>query len=868
MYNGGLYTPQPKSVGILRSPHTPGTGSSVRFGMRTYEDGEESLLTASVSSRAEDEDVRSHDMSISGDSMEMSFTESFLRREVDGALAGLDQSSSSSWKQPTTRPLTPIRSSSGAEAPETIKPLKSMIQDADDTSPWSSPSSPREGTSTSPLSSPTVRPSLRRAPTPDDNVEHRRRSLEDDTKPESGKNGIETLAHNSDQDPAQEPEKASAPSPERTGTVSESQADSAEGTEMATEEQQADPRNDNDVVMAQAPREATVDQVPHDTLVQPEEPLDAAAPSSDPDPALVTHHEPLETVGSASTSSDALAPASTHESESSLTAQHTPTRPDASFASSSYSWATPRTESSARSASSPHTSAHWPGMYEFSYLTDKEELDDLDTGPLVPFAAQELSTKLFAIDSLADVDARELLDMVAALDRTHTERTIFLQHRLARSYRQCQILREQLRDANDYIHVFEGHVREFVRCKASWDEDDETKRATLQALTEQLESRLALLHTSTTTRWPEAITAPEPELTSKSTSAPAPTTSMDQQRQSTELDMERAELQKERAALEEERVNLQLQQAQLHDDWRKLDVGRRDLEVRRAEPSINVHEQVQQAIESTRQACMRDAEVRILVVRQEAADAMRELQARLTDAETQPSEAELLHAELENAKERTASMERHAGELKAQLHAQAKQIRAQEAWEAERLALEDVRAKAEMREKAARAELRQCEKARDETEAALKADISAWQQRVRTLERDVAHRELDNVQLQKQRDSMKQELQTFTLALAAKDQELSMLKRGTQGSAYWDLITQRTRSERRPLQNTTNRVRSTQETVDKAQKMLHSTATFTDKWPRVPTISPRADEEPSRKPTRASRRQLPSQSRPRHEIAE
>ena len=327
-------------------------------------------------------------------------------------------------------------------------------------------------------------------------------------------------------------------------------------------------------------------------------------------------------------------------------------------------------------------------------------------------------------------------------------------------------------------------------------------------------------------------------------------------------------MQKERAALEEERVNLQLQQAQLHDDWRKLDVGRRDLEVRRAEPSINVHEQVQQAIESTRQACMRDAEVRILVVRQEAADAMRELQARLTDAETQPSEAELLHAELENAKERTASMERHAGELKAQLQAQVKQIRAHEAWEAERQALEDMCAKAEIREKAAHAELQQCEKARDETEAALKADISVWQQRVRTLEHDVAHRELDNVQLQKQRDSMKQELQTFTLALAAKDQELSMLKRGTQGSAYWDLITQRTRPERRPLQNTTNRVRSTQETVDKAQKMLHSTTTFTDKWPRVPTISPRADEELSRKPTRASRRQLPSQTRPRHDIAE
>ena len=42
----------PRGAGILRSPRTPGTGSSVRFGVREYEDGDESLLTASVSSTA------------------------------------------------------------------------------------------------------------------------------------------------------------------------------------------------------------------------------------------------------------------------------------------------------------------------------------------------------------------------------------------------------------------------------------------------------------------------------------------------------------------------------------------------------------------------------------------------------------------------------------------------------------------------------------------------------------------------------------------------------------------------------------------------------------------------------------------------
>ena len=51
-----------------------------------------------------------------------------------------------------------------------------------------------------------------------------------------------------------------------------------------------------------------------------------------------------------------------------------------------------------------------------------------------------------------------------------------------------------------------------------------------------------------------------------------------------------------------------------------------------------------------------------------------------------------------------------------------------------------------------------------------------------------------------------------------------MLKRGTKGSAYWDLITQRTRRpERRALQNKTNlHARSTQETVDMAQKVLRT----------------------------------------------
>ena len=130
MEAGGLYTPRPKHLGILRSPHTPGTGSSVRFGMRSYEDGEESLVTASVSSRTDESDARPPaDTTLGGDSLDMSFTESFLRREVDGALAGLDLQDD---------PKTPFRHPPDSEAPNTVKPHKP--QDVEDSPP--SPPSP------------------------------------------------------------------------------------------------------------------------------------------------------------------------------------------------------------------------------------------------------------------------------------------------------------------------------------------------------------------------------------------------------------------------------------------------------------------------------------------------------------------------------------------------------------------------------------------------------------------------------------------------------------------------------------------------------------------------------------------------------
>lgn len=51
-----------------------------------------------------------------------------------------------------------------------------------------------------------------------------------------------------------------------------------------------------------------------------------------------------------------------------------------------------------------------------------------------------------------------------------------------------------------------------------------------------------------------------------------------------------------------------------------------------------------------------------------------------------------------------------------------------------------------------------------------------------------------------------------------------MLKRGTQGSAYWQLITHR--PERRALDSLTNRPpRSTQDTVERAKQVRRAVAT-------------------------------------------
>ena len=744
MQSGGLHTPRPQHLGILRSPHTPGTGSSVRFGMRTYEDGEESLLTASVSSSTGELDASahpspSHDESLrsEGDSPEMSFTESFLRREVDGALAGLDESGSE-WAAPITPARLPPAEGQATARPPRATDLASVAEDASPLhSPTQADSSPPDE-SLAP-SSPTIRAS-RAAPGPDVSV----------PRAESSQNA--------------EPTKAQA-----TETSREPAEPSREPAEPSHEP--AEPSHE--------PAELS-----HEANNPSHEPAEAPAPSLSPpakeapsmSPTHESHQDDINPFESPS------APA-----KSALLARSTGA--DSSLATSSSAWGTPRGDTSLRSAKSAASpsAAQWPGMYEFSYLTEKDALDEVDTGPLVPYAVEALSTKLFTIDKLDHVDARELLDMIVALDRTHTQRTLFLQHRLARSHHLTGLLRASLEQAQSKIQMVETCVHDFLTRKAAMEADDtDSTHSELRALTAHLEERLATMHGA-------LLVGPGAE----SGSAAA------------------------------EREKLAVEREALAADRQRLETERRDLEVRLAASAEGGDRlQVEEAV---RAACARDADVRVFQAREEAADETRRLRAELAEARA-PSLVDVLEERLHEAAEQERALEARVADLELQLGERAS--RAPEA-EAEKHALAEARVRAEVQCATLQGECTRLREERDELEAGLKAQNHALQQRIRTLENDVSRRDLELVQLQSQRERLEDESLHFSLALcvdktnpsAAKDQELSMLKRGTQGSAYWQLLTRKAAPEtRRASGPAPRRPRTTQETLDRVQRVLQAEA--------------------------------------------
>lgn len=864
---GALRTPRPSGPSILRTPHTPGTGSSVRFGTREYEDGEESMLSASHSSVAPSqqgdqstsmqlEDVSSIEtqrieMGNESVNSELSFSESFLKREVGVALEGLRQSVSA---PADVLPQTPGRGheasaqmqSQGADdesAPNTVRAPRIAAAPQVD-SPESSPRRPMRAVSTSPATSP-AKPAFAAPSVPE---EHEKPSEPESTTPltspsktlrSSQRESTSPLSSPTVRGQASADDSASATVrvPVQEGAVEADAHAGGDAVVEAAEPVVADKTEGPAEAPVGAPVEeldkapANVPEAENSTVAEPVENAPARDaisryPAETPTETETTEHaaEPL----AADTSEDAL-PRPPHNvlrlsrsssqspaSQLPIPAAHTPKTPSglstslrrsratpgsSSFSSSLASWATPRTEASATqspsSRRSPSSPGNWPGMHELSYLSDKEELDEDDAGALVPFAVEELSSKLFAIDRLGNVDARELFEMVAQLDRTHTERTIFLQHRLARAHRLNQVLRASLAQSQEKTRTFEAHVHDLMEHKA----DSTTHaHAELQRLSEELEERLRVLPS----HGPLAIAPADP------------------------LEAERHALDEERAQLAMERRDLEIRLASMPSTDDEL-VSRKEMEQR-----------IAQAIELTRDSCMRDADVRVAQVREELAqdaaphEELASLRAQLAELQTAPQhereqflaeEVETLRAQLEDAQvdqreEHLANLEQYLDELEATMTAEQESHRDRELEMAELQARLEARIdELEMQVHHSADAVLKLSTAKQEAEAELTAALHQQRKRISELEHDVAHRGLELVRLEKQKEQVAKEALHFSLALSAKEQEVQMLKRGTQDTpAYWKLLAQRSGPERKPLQPVSTNARRV--SSEAAKRML------------------------------------------------
>ena len=873
--DGALQTPRPEGqAGILRSPRTPGTGSSVRFGMRIYETGEESVLSASQGSSiypVKDADASASmqlsDMSNLDEqhtslqesmSMEMSFTESFLKREVGDALAGLAQSTSEPLlpTTPGAKPALP------APAPDTVRarPVPSTIQQ-EPTSPLSSslPGDPtmhvsenKRSPSTSPLSSPT--PRLAEVAEDEDSFEHEAPTSSPTFRPpaptaQSLAEPVSVAAQSTSTPPVSPPPNLSRQSFSFATRTSTSPAHSPPPVSQPQIEEPlgaVEKQDDINVEPRTVPLPTVSPSTQQDTLRERETGL-STSPTTSPTmrahPAAASSPPAQEQPRVAA--SAAQTPTSTSRSlsrigtpGSRLSSLHhsrrtTPDR-DASYMTSFASWATPRSDASGlHSPEAEGKTKHadgWPGVYEFSYLTEKDELDEEEAGELVPYALEELTNKLVSIDSLGNVDARELLETVAQLDRTHTERTIFLQHRLARSYRLNQVLRTNLHHAQERLAAFESHVTNLLDHQPT---SDAPVAEELRRLAVQLEEQLQMLPSTPMlaiepgrdddARDTERASLEEAraELVREQEAHEAAQAHFNQAR--AQLDLERVQLQDERRRIEQEQS--ELRQAHLQHD-----MERRDLEIRlAAQPSAyavseeEVERRIAHAVAVARESALRDAEVRRAQAQPAAASegdaALRaeidrlhvELERRTQDADdviaSLQSEIETLHTK--PAEPQSEAWEAHVAELERMLdEAEADAQAAQESFrnqELERLELQT-----QLEERVAELENQVHEgaeavlclsKAKQESEAELTATIHNQRKRIHALEHDVAHRGLELVKLEKQKENLTKEAMHFSLALSAKDQELQMLKRGTQNAtAHWKTLAQRNAPNRRALQ--------------------------------------------------------------------
>lgn len=92
----------PKKLGILRLPATPGTGQSVRFGMREYDDGDESKMSNSTANNSSlSTSPLKYKQDVSEDSIEISL--GYIRSPSNHTLADIEDEDGSEEMEDTSR---------------------------------------------------------------------------------------------------------------------------------------------------------------------------------------------------------------------------------------------------------------------------------------------------------------------------------------------------------------------------------------------------------------------------------------------------------------------------------------------------------------------------------------------------------------------------------------------------------------------------------------------------------------------------------------------------------------------------------------------------------------------------------------------
>ncbi|WFD42016.1 hypothetical protein MPSI1_000653 [Malassezia psittaci] len=884
----------PTYSGILRSPSTPGTGSSVRFGVRMYDTGDESILSASQSSSAPrsssiSNDNESKPSSASSDqedqhtsiqdgsSLDISFTESFLMREVGDALAGLAEGPSApAVKTPDTKHAW------NHSAQDTLKAARHADYEPQERSSFSDLSGTRPVLYNIAVSQRTepVSPSQQRVTTQNEQPIDEKVDTVTETLSESPtlrkpyiSSHSSTDNQNADSSTAAVQLTSTPPSspPASHKTFLSASINSTSPNTSPPPELREKPWrllrsfNDGSVKPYTPAKPESVQsysggQVPKQIAfmgTDEETGRSQFLPSTSASPQAPVTPESYSSKTSVSKKPSDTQPhpnfphiqsqrSLSRPRESLLRYSHTTTPGrDSSNVSSFASWATPRSDTG--SLDSPDLSHRSTSQrnraetYEFSNLTEKDELDEEEAGSLIPYAVNELTDKLVMIETKGDIDIKEMLETVAQLDRTHTERTIFLQHRLARSYRLNQTLRNSLDQAYEQLRNLEAQIAEILRNKPT---TQTISRFELQNLAEKLESQLSLLPA-------DAIQSSDQSAVLTLQITPREASLMVEQSNTSGLDKLHTGQQHTEAQLSSQKDQdwalLQEEYDKLAQDRAQLEAERHDLEIRMASipeydavPKVEVEQQISRAVSMARESCLHDFEVRLAQAKQVSEmeksndeEKQIQVQAEINALRAQVRSLKEGHEQLirahrseiqdlqsrqsENVESRNDELHSRIVQLEEVLDkAQVEASEAREQFENRefvsleaRLGMEQRISELENKAQEGANAILQLSKAKQEAEANLTATIHSQKNRIYALEHEVAHRGLEVVKLEKQKEHLAKEALHFSLALSAKDQELQMLKRGMQGaSATRHLPNRHKSSDSRILQpRSTNEVR-------------------------------------------------------------